>query len=189
MLQISYGDEMAFTQIYNKYQPLLSTHIFRLTRSRALTDEITQDIFLKIWTNKESLTKVNNFKAYLSVMSKNHALNVLRQLSKEKARYLKWQSEAFSISQTEDALAGATGELETLLDSAIDQLPPQQKKAYILSRHQRMKYAEIAEKLQLTRGTVKRYLQIAAESITKQIHRQAIKDVVKMISFLIISRL
>lgn len=54
-----------------------------------------------------------------------------------------------------------------LIDKAISQLPPQQKKVFILSRYQRRKYIEIAAELNLSKETVKSYLQIATSSIRK----------------------
>ena len=54
----------------------------------------------------------------------------------------------------------------SLLDEAIDHLPPQQQKVYLLSRHKRLKYDEIATQMGLSRETVKKYLQGATHSIT-----------------------
>jgi hypothetical protein len=49
--------------------------------------------------------------------------------------------------------------ITTLLDQAIDHLPPQQQKVYCLSRHNRLKYDEIASQMGLSRETVKKYIQ------------------------------
>ncbi len=181
LLRISFGDEQAFTELYNVYQPLLSTHIFRITNSKPLTDEIVQDVFLKIWIHRDQLSAVHNFKAYMGTVSRNYALNEVRRLSTEKMRHQQWQKEQLTAVCTDNGEASILSREDILLDSAIGKLPPQQKKAYILSRHQRLKYAEIAEKLHLTRGTVKRYLQLATESITKHLQAQSIKDVMKML--------
>lgn len=54
-----------------------------------------------------------------------------------------------------------------LIDQAISRLPPQQKKVFILSRYQQRKYMEIAKELNLSKETVKSYLEIAKNSIRK----------------------
>jgi len=48
----------------------------------------------------------------------------------------------------------------SILDDAIDQLPPQQQLVYLLSRHERLRYAEVANRLNISRESVKKYLQI-----------------------------
>lgn len=180
LLRVSHGDEQAFTELYNTYQPLLSTHIFRITKSRATTDEIVQDVFMKIWLRRNELSTVYHFKAYIATISRNHALNELRRLSAEKLNHQQWQKEnQVVVANSSDD--NSVSDLHQLVDYAIHKLPPQQKKAYLLSRHQRLKYAEIAEKLHLTKGTVKRYLQLATETITKHLQTQAIKDAIKTV--------
>ena len=179
------GDELAFTQIYNVYQPLLTTHIFRLTKSKQITDEIVQDVFLKIWTNRATLSNITSFKAYLGVAARNHALNALRNLLKERIRFQKLQLNSAAVFEADDFEFNNPSEHFKALDAAIDQLPPQQKKTYLLARHEGLKYAEIAEKLQLSQGTVKRYLQLANESISKFISHQRIKNITKILLLLI----
>ncbi|MBD1394734.1 RNA polymerase sigma factor [Mucilaginibacter glaciei] len=163
LLQVARGDEHAFSLLFNTYHHHLGTHIFRITDSLELAEEVVQDAFLKIWLNRETLTSVNNFKAYLFVVSKNHALNCLRKLAKE--RIVQKSIENIElISNTPEVIEN--NDYYNLLDEAIDHLPPQQQKVYLLSRHDRLKYDEIASKMGISRETVKKYLQVATHSIT-----------------------
>ena len=165
LMQVASGDEIAFRQLFMMHHQQLGGHMLRITNSIELAEEVVQDVFVKIWFTRESLVRVDNFKAYLFVISKNHALNCLKKLAKERAM----------IRQLEDAdrpnleVVG-TDMYYNLLDEAIDQLPPQQQKVYLLSRHGRLKYTEIADQLELSRETVKKYLQIATVSITEYVH-------------------
>jgi DNA-directed RNA polymerase specialized sigma24 family protein len=52
---VSTGNERAFRQLYITYHQLLRTHVYRLTESSELADEIVQDVFLKIWNSRETL--------------------------------------------------------------------------------------------------------------------------------------
>lgn len=170
---IALGDERAFRIVFNKYHNQLGAHLFRITRSHELAQEVVQDIFLKIWMNRQQLAEVRNFKAYLYVMSKNHALNCLKQTVLEKTL-------TTCLEENEDFQADDSfeeNEHYMLIDEAIDHLPPQQRQVYLMSRHERLKYAEIATRLSLSRETVKKYLKISSESIASYIRKKLIISV------------
>lgn len=163
LLRVALGDEHAFSALFAMYHQVLASHIYRVTECMELTEEVVQDSFLKIWLNRESLPNVLSFKAYLFVISKNHALNCLRKLAKERSCQKSLEQDAPILTldaQNED------NRYYNLLDKAIDRLPPQQQKVYLLSRHKRLKYDEIANQMGLSRETVKKYLQSSTISIT-----------------------
>ncbi len=163
LLKVANGDEHAFSELFNTHHQLLGAHIFRITDSVELAEEVVQDVFLKIWMSRETLTTVQNFRAYLFVISKNHALNCLRKVAKERIHQKTLEENILPFATEENP--GLDG-YYSLLDEAIDHLPPQQQKVYLLSRHNRLKYDEIASQMGLSRETVKKYLQGATHSIT-----------------------
>ncbi len=160
--QVAAGDERAFRLLFGAYHQLLATHVYRLTESAVLAEEIVQDVFLKIWMSREALAEIQHFRAYLFVVSKNQALNALRKIARERARQLAWQKEQQETGVTESPEAI----YYSLIDTAISRLPPQQQKVYLLSRHERLRYREIAERMDLSQETVKKYLQLAIASIS-----------------------
>lgn len=167
---VTQGDTRAFAELYNRYQPLLTTHLFRITRSEQLAAEYTQDVLLKVWQNRELLGGIVHFKAYLGVMSRNHAIKSLQKLAAQHKHQQAWVQQAKEGAEepwNEDQ------KLLNLLDQAIDRLPPQQKKVYLLVRHQRLSYADAGTQLGLSTGTIKRYLQIATASIIEYLHAHA----------------
>jgi RNA polymerase sigma-70 factor (family 1) len=176
LMQVASGNEHAFRQLFMLHHQQLGVHMLRITNSIELAEEVVQDVFVKIWFTRESLVRVDNFKAYLFVISKNHALNCLKKLAKERTLIKELEDNAAESLTPE--MTG-TDLYYNLLDEAIDQLPPQQQKVYLLSRHGRLKYTEIAEQLELSRETVKKYLQIATLSITEYVH-----DHLEVIAFL-----
>jgi RNA polymerase sigma-70 factor (family 1) len=163
LLRVADGDEQAFSELFNTHHQLLGTHIYRITGSAELAEEVVQDVFLKIWLSRESLAAVQHFRAYLFVISKNHALNCLRKLAKERLRQKTIEENAMVLLPEDNSGLDA---YYSLLDEAIDHLPPQQQKVYLLSRHKRLKYDEIASQMGLSRETVKKYLQASTHSIT-----------------------
>lgn len=159
------GNEQAFGQLFTQYHQQLGRYIFRITNSRELTEEIVQEVFARVWVNQKALAEVRDFRAYLFVLSKNYTLNYLRKLTNELMLKNKWKDEVVRTA-AHDPIPDV---YYRLLDEAIDQLPRQQRKVYLLSRHERLKYAEIADKLNLSPETVKSYLKIATASITSYI--------------------
>ncbi len=162
LMQVASGNEFAFRKLFNLYHQQLGTYIFRITDSMEMAEEVVQDVFLKIWIKREALAQVENFNAYLFVISKNHALNCLRKQAKEWLLKKEWDNYVDTTVSVEDS---EISNYYSLLDEAIDQLPPQQQKIFLLSRHERLKYTEIADRVDLSKETVKKYLQIATHSI------------------------
>ncbi|OJV14969.1 MAG: RNA polymerase subunit sigma-24 [Dyadobacter sp. 50-39] len=156
--QVAGGDERAFTRIFDHYHQRLGHHIFRITRSEQVAEELVHDVFLKIWRNRELLVEIENFPVYLFVISKNAALNALKKLAAEKMKFTGLDEAAEGEAEPDDYRYA-------LIDEAIDQLPPQQRQVYLLSRHQRLSYHEIALQMGLSKETVKKYLQIATAAI------------------------
>lgn len=166
LLLIAQGDEKAFVVFFKQWQPFLATHIFRITDSRELAEEIVQDVFLKIWITRETLTEVKNIKAYLVTVSRNHAINELNRIVRGWGKIQSLNESALPDKYVE-ADENVPDIKYAFLDEAIDQLPPRQKQIYLLNRHERLSYNEIAGKLGLGRESVKRNLQLASRTITK----------------------
>lgn len=147
--------------LFRQWQPFLSTHIYRITESRELTEEIVQDVFLKIWQTRETLSDIQNFKGYLLVVSKNHAINALQKLAREFRNLEKWVKENKETGEEPDLKQS----FYSLLDEAVDQLSERQREVYLLHRHQRMTYQEIADHLGIGRESVKTHIELAVKHI------------------------
>lgn len=169
LARVAGGDEPAFTLLFETWEPHLSAYIFRITRSKESTAEIVQDVFLKIWLAREALHDVVNFRAYLFVISRNHAINVLKKTMRDIRNLREWIGEAvqegpggaqYPFDEPDDSLP-------TLVDEAIEQLSPRQKEVYLLHRHQRLSYNQIAERLGIGRESVKTHMELAIKGLTR----------------------
>lgn len=164
--RVAGGDAVAFRELVSLYASLLGTHILRFTKSKEQTEEIVQDIFLQVWISRETLAHIRNFRNYLFVISRNHALNAVRVMVRDEQRLKKWQQD----NQDEWTTAAAQEEGKapppmSLIEEAINQLPPQQQKAWLLSRKQGLKHREIAVEMGISQETVKKYIQYANASL------------------------
>jgi RNA polymerase sigma factor (sigma-70 family) len=162
--RVANGDESAFTKLFNHWQGFLYTHIFRIIENAQLSEEIVQDVFLKIWLTRETLTNIENFKVYLIVVSRNQAINAFKKMVREIEEKKMWERSSVSANEMAEDLS-----MYSLIDEAIDSLSLRQKEVYIMHRHLRLTYSEIAEKLGISRDTVKEYLQNAMQGITRHV--------------------
>lgn len=169
--QIAKGDEVAFRSLFLHWQQLLAGYVFRITESRELTEDIIQDVFLKIWITRESLTEINNFKHFLLVVSRNQAFDVMKKLMKQEVlkRTLEKENRPVNFNENYEA-----DNKSSIIDQAIDNLPPRRKEVWLLSRHERLTYNEIAEKLGISRESVKTHLKLATSSISEFIRSHLI---------------
>lgn len=165
--EIAAGSSKAFRNLYARWEPTLSTFIFQVTRSKVITAEIVQDVFLKIWMTRESLVDVKDFKAYLFVISKNRAINALKKSLADLEQMKKYASEVQFNQQPEEENSAQLP--FSLIDEAIDMLSPRQKEIFLLHRHERYSYREISEKLGIGKESVKTHLSLAIKSIKKHI--------------------
>ncbi len=182
LLRTANGDDKAYRQLFDEYQPLLLSFVFRITRNMAETEEMVQDIFLKLWMTKETLAEVKNFKNYLFILSRNRALNFIdMEMRRQRKQQAFEKSAAENANQSEPDTEDANRPYH-LIDEAIQRLPSQQQSAWLLSRHEGLTYEEIAVKMGLSKKTVKNYIRIATDSMKEYISANNLPLVVLLVS-------
>ena len=152
---IASGNEAAFNVLFEKYRTKLYGYIFTISKSKEATEEILIDVFLKLWMGKEMLEEIENLDAFLGKMAHNKAIDYLRMSSRAAKNEKLSRQELFPAIETETDYKLREGECQLLLNKAIDQLSPQRKNVFMLSRQQEFTYDEIASELNLSRNTVR----------------------------------
>lgn len=172
LCRIAEGDEMAFAQLFRAYHQRLGAYVFRLTSSKPATQEIVQDIFVKIWMKRATLEAIGNFDAYLFAAVRNHVFNYLRNIARERTRQadladiVSRQLAAEPQGEGLQSVELATDEdYHSLLDEAVAQLPQQQQRVYRLHKQEGLSHAEIASRMQLSVETVKKHMSLALRAI------------------------
>lgn len=168
LLKIAEGDERAFEQLFNYWQPLFSSYIYSIIKSREQTAEITHDVFLKVWQHRQKLPHISNFKSYLFTISRNEALNAFRKTMREIKLLEDWER-LQKQATTGDAESNPQHLHLNLIDEAIELLSARQKEIYKLHRHERLTYQQIADKLGIGKETVKTHLENAVNAIKKHL--------------------
>jgi RNA polymerase sigma-70 factor (ECF subfamily) len=174
--RIAEGSEAAFRQLFDAYRKKLYTYIYRITESKEVAEDTVQDIFLKIWAVRDTLPNIDNINAYLHRMAHNYAHDGFKRLAKESLLLEGLREQSFSHKDASHELISK--EVRVYIQGIIDQLTPQQRKVFILSREEGLKQEEIAVRLNLSLTTVKKHmvdaLRYLREEIGKSYGSQAI---------------
>jgi len=158
--QISTGDTKAFGIIFHRYSPKVYHYALKIVKSENLAEEITQEIFVKIWKQEEHLSQIENLDAYLRVLTRNHTLKVLRRMALE-VRTSRMMATNYKEDHNETEEYIIFKDSEKVLNQAIEKLPAQQKLVYTLCHQEGLKYEEVAERLNISKLTVKTHMQHA----------------------------
>ncbi|WP_181305449.1 RNA polymerase sigma-70 factor [Rufibacter sp. XAAS-G3-1] len=147
-------DEKLFMEtLFKQYYALLCRTAVRFTKDTEAAEDLVQEVFCKIWQNREVLEVNTSYKAYLIRSVTNQALNYLE---KQKRLVLAEDTSPFeaslSANTTMELLAGT--EMESRIQQALNDLPPQCRLIFEMSRFEELTYKEIAETLQLSPKTV-----------------------------------
>lgn len=165
--QLKRGNKLAFSQLYRYHYPRVFSFLRTLLKDRFLAEEITQDVFFRLWINREYLDDKLPLDPYLFSMAKHTVSNFWKKKEIEE-RYLENLSE-----KTEDTIEENLycKELQRLIDEAIHAMPPQQQKIFRLSREEGLLNAEIAERLHISKRTVEKHISNSLEILRQVIKR------------------
>lgn len=159
--KIALGDHYAFRYIFMKYFPKVKLFITHLIKSESIAEELSQDIFLKVWTSRKQLPGLRSFNAYIYKIAKNTALNYIDHKYVEDTYMANFTPET-STNPIDEIEAR---ELELLIQLTVDQMPEQRRKVYTMSRVENLKSEEIAIILNLSKKTVENHLSLALKDI------------------------
>ena len=176
MLAVKKGDRNAFDDLMRKYYPRILNLAYRLTGNRQLAEDLTQDVFMKVYKSATRYRPQSKFQTWLYTIAKNTCFNELRRK--------RWQM--VSLDEPVDAKAGelrkelpdpgadpATEflqkEKENQVWAAVNDLPENQRMAVILRRYENFSYAEIAATLDVTDKAVKSLLSRAKVNLKNKL--------------------
>ena len=172
ILSAAQGSQSAFVALFHRYKSKLYGYTLRLTGSEMLAEDIVQDVFMKLWADHLSLGSIENFGSYLFRMSRNHVLNHFKRMAHETAIIAEmFRDGELGSNNAQEMLAAR--EVEEVLQSVVDTLPPQQRAVYHLSREEGKSHEEIAELLKISPNTVKNHIVQAMATIRTQLRRHA----------------
>lgn len=165
LAQVSHGDREAFRALYTSCYPHVQLYISLFESSVRVRDELTQDVFVRIWEKRARLAEVESLKNYLFTVTKHVVFNFIRALKVRRR-----------IKELDETIAGGDNDLENELlfkqyygmaIAAMEKLPPGRRKVLKMSVDEGLTLDEIAARLGITRSGVKKQL-YAATAFVRQ---------------------
>lgn len=162
--KIQKGDEKAFETIFKELYSSLCVYAKKFTQQTEPSEEIVQNIFYKLWDKREELNIHTSLKSYLFKAVHNNSIKYLHS-KKFEEDYRKFNEEI--ILNKKDYLPDF--DLKEKLNKSIDELPPQCRKIFILSRFDNLRHSEIAVKLGISEKTVEVQIRRANIALRKKL--------------------
>ncbi len=146
------GDHLAFTEVFNRYTPLLYIHAYNKLRNDIEARDVVQEMFIRLWDKRESIDEQNNLSGYLYRSVMNGIFNLLKH-----KKVVSGYAEAFSSipyqSEGADYLVREK-QLKQFIDGEISSLPPRMRAVFELRRNEHLSNKEVAERLDIAESTV-----------------------------------
>lgn len=158
------GDNEVFSLLFSEYYPKVKCFIAKFIRSDIFAEDLAQDIFAKIWINREQMSEVHSFNAYIYQMAKNRVLNYIKS-NTVRSIYKSSVTIVESESNLEEEFIAR--ETQLLIELIVQKMPSKRKKVFEMSRYQGYKNEDIAIKLKISKKTVENHLNIALNEIKK----------------------
>jgi len=162
---INQDDVNAFESLFTTFYPKIERFLTGFLDSKTEAEDLAQDVFVKVWQNRSNLIYVENINAYLYRMAKNTLfdhINRSRELSYTRTSGL---PEIATTEAIEELLFA--DELNDLINITINNMPPQRKTIFTLSRVEGFSNEEIAQQLGISKRTVETHISAALSDIRK----------------------
>ncbi len=163
------GSEHAFNALFYRYERRLYAFSFSLLFSAEDAEEVVQEVFYKIWKNKDLLDEHFSFKAFIFTIARNHIYNQLsKRVSETAYKYYCAGAGERQASSTEDAYNFQ--ELRKTIQEVTNRMPAKRKQVFLMSRFKGQSNREIASQLELSLSTVENHLNKALKFLRKQLY-------------------
>ena len=148
------GDHLAFTEIYRRYTGILQGHAYARLNDRDEAMDLVQELFTTLWTKRDTLSFRGNLSGYLYIAVRNGVLN---RISRKKLAddYLTSLQDFIDQGEALTDHLVREKELASIIESEINALPEKMRIIFEMSRKGGFSHQEIAEKLNISKKTVK----------------------------------
>jgi len=169
---IGRGDEGAYRALFDLLYPPLLRFAGSLVRDQAVAEDLVQEAFVRLWDRREQIDVETSVRAYLYRIVRNLAFNHRRD-DRTRQRLLGDAAVADTAAVPRAASlpddSAAAGDLAQRLSGWVDDLPPRQREALLLSRMQGLSHAEVAAAMGCAPRTVNNHLVAALSTLKRRL--------------------
>ncbi len=151
--QMRLHDAKAFEVLFKRHYKPLCRRVNSMLNDEEATEDVVQQLFIKIWESRETLQTPDSVAAYLFTAARNRALNYIKSQSRKSSNETPLTHLHDEADNRTEELMDAK-ELQKALYAAIDALPEKRREVFVLSRFEGKSYKEIAEIMQISVKTV-----------------------------------
>lgn len=171
LLLLIAGEEKGFEGLYNLYNRSIFNFIIKYVSSVPLAEDLTQEVFIKMWENRRQLKEVRSFKAYLFISARNHTLNNLKLVFRSEVAIGEVLSGFTDLrNDTEDDVLHK--EYLQFLKETLNNLPERTREIFKLCREQEKSYDEVAKSLNISRNAVKNHMVRSMKFLSSSIKKE-----------------
>lgn len=161
------GDSEALDILYLRYASKVRDFALRLLKDQTDAEDITHDVFLRIWECRGRLGEVCSFKGYLFRMTRNAIFNMIKR---RQIRYKFRKTTELDVdrpAEVESDAVVSTDELLGMIELTVRNMPEQRRRVFYMSRYENMSYEEIAKTLNISSKTVQYHISNALAELRK----------------------
>lgn len=168
ILSLKNGSYKAFERIYEMYAKRLFAYSVQFTKSQEESEEIVQDVFMRLWTNRAKIRQEDTLRSLLFIMTKHYLINAFRTKinQPEYEEYIQYINER-SVDDASCQLEYQ--EFVAKFRAILKTLPETQQKVITLSKIEQFSNKEIADKLSLSEQTVKNQLSLGLKTLKEKL--------------------
>ncbi|MBC8620409.1 RNA polymerase sigma-70 factor [Parabacteroides faecis] len=168
ILSLKNGSYKAFERIYEMYAKRLFAYSIQFTKSQEESEEIVQDVFMRLWTNRAKIRQEDTLRSLLFIMTKHYLINAFRTKinQPEYEEYIQYINER-SVDDASCQLEYQ--EFVAKFRAILKTLPETQQKVITLSKIEQFSNKEIADKLSLSEQTVKNQLSLGLKTLKEKL--------------------
>lgn len=155
--RIRSGDRDAFEEVFSMYYAKLCVFSNSYVRSLDLSRDVVQEVFIKIWDNRNDFVITQSLKAYLYQAVRNQSLNQVNKIQSRKSAKERFKNQKKAGEEVHEQELN-TEELTQKIWRLVDEMPERRRTVFILYRKHGLSYKEIAEVMGIKRKTVENHM-------------------------------
>ncbi|HWY33543.1 MAG TPA: sigma-70 family RNA polymerase sigma factor, partial [Nitrosopumilaceae archaeon] len=141
--ELQNGDEACFTTIFNQFYAPLVLYAYRITNDQSAAEDIVENAFINLWNKRHILSEIRSLKSYLYAIARNGCISWIRKNKRDISR----NNEISAIEEVSERTILESmiySETMSMIYAAMEKLPPQCKRVFLMHYVEGKKISEIA---------------------------------------------